>query len=119
MHSNKTSNMSSPKRSTQFLQWLIGIMLALGLWDLIYAFTGDTARYGNLYPAAHVLLNIIGFMALSFIWYKEQWAVWLFMAVVVLQIGLDVFVGAFYSLKLLLFLPVLFFALILRKDTIL
>lgn len=108
--------MGSSKRSEQFFQWLIGIMLAMGLWDLIYAFTGDTARYGNLYPAAHVLLNIIGFMALSFIWYKEQWAVWLFLAVVSVQMGLDAVVGAFHPLKLLLFLPVLFFVLILRKN---
>ncbi len=109
--------MSSPKRSEQFFQWLIGIMLALGLWDLIYAFTGDTARYGNLYPAAHVLLNIIGFLALSFIWYKEQWAVWLFLAVVSLQMVLDALVGAFHPVKLLLFLPVLFFAWIVRKNS--
>jgi hypothetical protein len=118
MHSMKTDNISMSHRTTVFLQWTIGILLALGLADLIYSFTGDAARYGTLYPAAHVLLNIVGFLALSFIWSKEQWAAWLFIAVLALHMVLDYAVGAFHPAKLLLFLPALFFWIALRKEKV-
>lgn len=105
------------QRFNNFFQWIVGILLALGLFDLIYSFTGDTARYGNLYPAAHVLLNIVGFLALSFIWSKERWAAWLFLVLVALQMILDYFVGAFNPVRLFLFVPALFFLVMLQKDS--
>jgi len=88
---------------------LIGCLFALGLFDIVYAFTGAYARFGILYPSAHALLNIILFLALSFIWSKEKWAVWLFLGIVLSHIGLDLLVGAFEYAKLLLFVPAFYF----------
>ena len=84
---------------------LIGIMFALGIFDILYSFTGAYALFGLLYPAAHVLLTIILFLSLSFIWYKERWALFVFAVVVFAQLGLDYWVGNFHGSKLLLFLP--------------
>ncbi len=88
---------------------LIGCLFALGLFDIAYAFTGAYARFGILYPSAHALLNIILFLALSFIWSKERWSVWLFLGIVLSHIGLDFFVGAFEYTKLLLLIPAFYF----------
>lgn len=90
---------------------LVGCLFALGLFDIAYSFTGAYARFGILYPSAHALLNIILFLALSFIWSKEKWAVWLFLGIVLSHIGLDLFVGAFQYIKLLLLLPAFYFIL--------
>ena len=84
---------------------LIGIIFALGIFDILYSFTGAYALFGLLYPAAHVLLTIILFLSLSFIWYKERWALFVFTGVVILQLALDFWVGNFHVAKLLLFLP--------------
>jgi len=60
------------------------------------------------------LLNIILFLALSFIWSKEKWAAWLFLGIVVAHMGLDVAVGAFVLYKLMLFLPAIYFLIKLK-----
>lgn len=95
--------------SENIFKILIGVMFAIGLADVVYSFTGTYARYGLLYPSAHVLLNIILFLALSFIWSKEKWAAWLFLSIVLVHLGLDLFVGAFSYLKLVLLLPAFYF----------
>lgn len=89
----------------------IALLSVLGLFDIIYTFTGASAQLGILYPAAHVLLNIIGFVAISFIWSREGWASWLFLGVVVAHLGLDLIVGGFEPLKLLLLIPAGYFLL--------
>ncbi len=88
---------------------LVGILFALGLFDIIYSFMGYYAQWGVLYPAFHVLLNIVLFLALSFIWSGEKWASWLFMAIVVVHLVLDLFTGAFTWWKLILFAPAVYF----------
>jgi hypothetical protein len=93
---------------------LLGCLFALGLFDLVYSFTGAYSKFGILYPAAHALLNIILFLALSFIWSKEKWAAWLFLGIVVAHMGLDLAVGAFQFFKLFLFLPVIYFLIKLK-----
>jgi hypothetical protein len=97
-----------------FFMILLGCLFALGLFDLVYSFTGAYAKFGILYPSAHALLNIILFLALSFIWSKEKWAAWLFLGIVVAQMGLDFFVGAFEFYKLILFLPAIYFLIKLK-----
>jgi hypothetical protein len=92
-----------------FFKVLIAILFGLGLFDLLYSFTGAYAIYGLLYPAAHVLLHIILFLSLSFIWSKEKWALYLFGAIVILHLLLDLYAGAFQVLKLLLFVPLMLF----------
>ncbi|MFN5422622.1 MAG: hypothetical protein ACK5AO_05095 [bacterium] len=95
--------------SETIFQILVGILFAIGLFDVVYSFTGSYARYGLLYPAAHVLLNIVLFLALSFIWSKERWAAWLFFSIVIIYLLLDLYVGAFSYLKLILLLPSVYF----------
>jgi hypothetical protein len=102
-HSSKVEN------KHLFFMILLGALFALGLFDLVYSFTGAYSVFGILYPAAHALLNIILFLALSFIWSKERWAAWLFLGIVVAHLGLDLAVGAFEFFKLILFLPAIYF----------
>lgn len=97
-----------------FFNIFIAVLSVLGLFDIIYTFTGASAQLGVLYPSAHVLFNIIGFVAISFIWTREQWANWLFLGVVLAHLGLDAVVGGFEPLKLLLLVPAIFFFFVKR-----
>lgn len=97
------------KKGNIFFGVLIGVLFALGIFDIIYSFMGYYARWGVLYPAFHVLLNIALFLALSLIWSAEKWASWLFLAIVAAHLGLDLAVGAFAFWKLALVLPALYF----------
>lgn len=108
-----TSQHKTENRNVFFMV-LLGSLFALGLVDLVYSFTGAYATFGILYPSAHALLNIILFLALSFIWSKEKWATWLFLGIVVAHMGLDFAVGAFEFLKLFLFLPAIYFLIRLK-----
>jgi len=92
----------------------IAVLSVLGLFDIIYTFTGASAQLGLLYPAAHVLLNIIGFVAISFIWSREKWATWLFLGVILAHLSLDLLVGGFQTLKLLLLVPAIYFFVVKR-----
>jgi len=92
----------------------IAVLSVLGLFDIIYTFTGASAQLGILYPSAHVLLNIVGFVAISFIWSRDKWANWLFLGVVLSHLLLDLVVGGFNWLKLLLLIPALYFFLVKR-----
>ena len=92
----------------------IAVLSVLGLFDIIYTFTGASAQLGLLYPAAHVLLNIIGFVAISFIWSREKWATWLFLGVILAHLSLDLLVGRFQPLKLLLLVPAIYFFVVKR-----
>ena len=98
-------------KSSLLFNSFIALLSFLGLYDIIYTFTGASAQLGILYPAAHVLLNIIGFVAISFIWSNEKWASWLFLGVVLAHLGLDLLVGGFQTWKLILLVPALFFLL--------
>ncbi len=92
----------------------IAVLSVLGLFDIIYTFTGATAQYGILYPSGHVLLNIVGFVAISFIWSREKWANWLFLGVVLAHLVLDLVVGGFVPLKLFLLIPAIYFFIVKR-----
>jgi hypothetical protein len=109
--------MTDPSKTAKkeyFFMILLGCLFALGLFDLVYSFTGAYAIFGILYPSAHALLNIILFLALSFIWSKEKWAAWLFLGIVVAHMGLDLAVGAFEFFKLILFVPAIYFLIKLK-----
>jgi hypothetical protein len=95
---------------------LLGVLFALGIFDILYSFTGAYAPYGLLYPASHVLLTIVLFLSLSFIWYRERWALFLFGGVVLAHFGVDLFVGAFHPAKLLLLIPLPAFLYLWKDD---
>lgn len=92
----------------------IAVLSVLGLFDIIYTFTGASAQLGILYPSGHVLLNIVGFVAISFIWSREKWANWLFLGVILAHLALDLIVGGFVPLKLLLLIPAVYFFMVKR-----
>jgi len=99
-----------------FFKTLIGVLFALGIFDILYSFTGAYAPYGLLYPASHVFLTIILFLSLSFIWYRERWALFLFAGVILAHFGVDYFVGAFHPMKLLMLLPLPAFMYMWKGD---
>jgi hypothetical protein len=102
-------NQKPTKLKENLFKILIGVLFAVGIYDILYSFTGAYAPYGLLYPAAHVFLTILLFLALSFIWSRERWALFLFAGIVVCHLGLDLFVGVFQVVKLLMFLPLIGF----------
>lgn len=91
------------------------LLLTLGLSNIVYTFTGIYARYGLLYSAAHTLLTIVMFAAISGIWSMEKWGVYLFLGIVALKFGLDVSTGAFHYMELFLLLPALYFLFLIGK----
>lgn len=95
---------------------LIGVLFALGIFDILYSFTGAYALFGLLYPAAHVLLTIVMFLSLSFIWYRERWALFLLSGVILAGLLLDLSVGNFQVLRLLLFLPLIVFIFLWKRQ---
>ncbi len=91
------------------------LLITAGLSNIIYTFTGVYAPYGLLYSAAHTLLTIIMFAAISGIWSMERWGVYLFLAVLALKFVLDLYTGAFHYLELILLVPAIYFLVLFRK----
>lgn len=91
------------------------LLLTVGLFNIVYTFTGIYAPYGLLYSAAYTLLTIIMFAAISGIWSMEKWGVYVFLGVIALKYVLDVYTGAFHFLELLLLLPSAYFLFIISK----
>jgi hypothetical protein len=54
-------------------------------------------------------------MALSFIWSKERWAVWLFLGIASVQVLVDFFVGRPIGIQLILFIPAIYFLIRQKK----
>lgn len=102
--------------SKALLGTVIFLLMALGIFDLMYTFTGVYAPFGLLYPAAHSFLTILLFLSLSFIWSKERWAAWLYIGIVLAHVALDLFAGRQDYLKLLLLIPGVYFLIMLRKN---
>jgi hypothetical protein len=95
------------------------LLFAAGIFQVIYSFTGATAHYHRFYPAAHVLLIIVIFAALSGVLSMEKWGAWLFLAALVARILLELWVGAVHPASLLLLVPAAIFIrhlLMPRKD---
>ncbi|MGL6267245.1 MAG: hypothetical protein ACRC2O_04945 [Chitinophagaceae bacterium] len=90
---------------------IIATLFALGLFNVIYAFTGATAPFGIYYPAANVFLTILMFAALAGLWSMEKWGLWLFLVFVGLKLILDIWTHAFHYAELLLLIPVVLFLL--------
>ena len=95
------------------------LLFAVGLFQIVYSFTGATANLGRFYPASQVILIIIAFAALSGILQMEKWGVWLFLAVLVAKVLIDFWLGAVHPASLLLLLPAAIFIrnlLMVKKD---
>jgi len=107
----------TPKQRPLILTVIISSLFALGLFNVIYAFTGAFAPFGIYYPAANVFLIILMFAALAGLWSMEKWGLWLFLVFVGLKLILDIWTDAFHYAELLLLIPAYLF-LIKRKDMI-
>ena len=95
----------------------ISILYVLGLFNVIYAFTGAYAPFGIYYPAVNVFLIILMFAALAGLWSMEKWGLWLFLVFVVLKLILDIWTNAFQFAVLLLLIPAALF-LFRRKELV-
>jgi hypothetical protein len=85
------------------------LLFAGGLSVILYTFTGAFAPYGTFYPGVNVLFIIVMFAALSGIWSMEKWGVWIFLVILILKMGLDLWVKAFDWLELISLIPLIIF----------
>ena len=81
------------------------VMLVLGVFNVIYSFTGIYAPFGLLYTAFHTILTVVMFAGVSGIWSMEKWGFYVFLASIVLKFGLDIYSDAFSWWTLLLLIP--------------
>src|SRR4029453_11292690 len=100
---------SSSTRRPLLVTIASALLFSAGLFLIVYTFTGVFAGYGRFYSAVNVLLIIIMFAALSGIWSMEKWGVWLYVAIVVLKLALDILVKAFGWPELLSIIPMIVF----------
>ena len=90
-------------------------LLVAGTLNIIYTFTGAYAPYGLLYSAAHTLLTVVIFAAVSGIWAMEKWGVYVFLACLAVKFGLDFYTGAFAYWELVLLVPAIVFVIHLKR----
>jgi hypothetical protein len=96
---------------------LCSALLAAGIFNIVYTFTGVYAPYGLLYSAGHTLITVVIFASVSGIWAMEKWGVYLFLACLAIKFGLDVYAGAFSLWEIALMIPATVFLLHLKKMT--
>jgi hypothetical protein len=94
---------------------LCSALLAAGIFNIVYTFTGIYAPYGLLYSAGHTMITIVIFAAVSGIWSMEKWGVYLFLACLALKFGLDFYAGAFKLWEIALLIPAAVFLIHLKK----
>lgn len=88
---------------------LCSALLAAGIFNIVYTFTGIYAPYGLLYSAGHTLITVVVFASVSGIWSMEKWGVYLFLACLALKFALDAYTGAFKLWEIILLVPAVVF----------
>jgi hypothetical protein len=106
-----------PANRPAWLPWVLGLMFAAGLANLIYMFTGAYASYGNLYPAAVALLTVVMFAGLSGIWNMERWGLYVSLAACMGKGILDIIVHGYGPMDLFLLIPAILFIVLSKKMT--
>lgn len=101
--------MTTSSSRPRWITLTLSLLFAAGIFNILVAFTGATARYGMFYPALQVLLTIGFLMALSGIWEMERWGLVLLPLVLLAAMGIDLYLGAFRYPVLLIWLPVVLF----------
>ena len=94
---------------------LCSALLAAGTFNIIYTFTGIYAPYGLFYSAAHTLLTVVIFAAVSGIWTMEKWGVYVFLACLAIKFCLDFYTGAFKYWELVLLVPAIVFIMHVKR----
>lgn len=101
--------MSEQNARPRWITLTAGLLFAAGIFNILVAFTGATARYGMFYPAAQVLLTIGYLTALSGIWEMERWGLILLPVVLAAALATDLYLGAFRYSGLLVWVAVIAF----------
>lgn len=83
----------------------IYLMAFLGIFAIVYSFTGAYAPYGLFYPAANMLAIVGMFASFAGISSMEKWGLWLFLVMLGLKLGIDAYTGAFVIWELALLIP--------------
>lgn len=91
------------------------VMLVLGIFNVIYSFTGAYAPFGLLYTAFLTLLTVGMFAGISGIWSMERWGIIVYLIVTALKYGLDIYSGAFTYFSFLLLIPTFIFLMNIKK----
>jgi hypothetical protein len=87
----------------------VSLLFAAGIFNILVAFTGATARYGMFYPALQLLFTIGYLLALSGIWEMERWGLILFPIILTAALAADIYLGAFRYYTVALWGPVIAF----------
>lgn len=86
-----------------------GLLFALGIFEIIYTFSGAYGHLHVAYSAINTFIVILSFVALSGIWAFERWGAIAFFFVILLK-GISDYLFANLQLWQLLFiLPAIFF----------
>ena len=91
------------------------VLAFIGLFEIVYTFTGAFAPYGLLYPAANTLLIVGIFASFAGIWSMERWGVYVFLVILSLKFVLDIVTGAFSYWELGLLVPAAIFLFYIKK----
>jgi hypothetical protein len=101
--------MSNHIARPRWISVTVGLLFAAGIFNILVAFTGATARYGMFYPAVQVLTTIGFVLALSGIWEMERWGLILLPVILLISLGIDLYLEAFRYPVLAVWLPLPFF----------
>lgn len=93
----------------------IYLLAAAGIFNIIYSFTGVYAPYGLFYPALNLLVTVGLFASFAGLGSMEKWGLYLFLGMLILKFGVDLYTGAFSYWNLLLLLPAGLFLAYFRK----
>jgi hypothetical protein len=102
--------MSNQITRPRWITITVSLMFAVGIFNIMFAFTGATARYGMFYPAVQVLLTIGFITSLSGIWEMERWGLVLLPIILAVALAADLYLGAFRYYTLALWGPMIAFA---------
>jgi hypothetical protein len=90
-------------------------LFALGLFNIVYTFTGLYKGLNTMYPAVNALMIVFSFVGLSGVWAMEKWGPVSFVIVVALKVLVDLIFGNFQWYILLGFIPAALFLLAMPK----
>lgn len=93
----------------------IYLLAAAGIANIIYSFTGVYAPYGLFYPAVSMLVPVGVFASFAGLANMEKWGLYLFLVMLAIKFGVDIYTGAFSYWNLLLLAPAGLFLAFFRK----
>jgi hypothetical protein len=111
----KSRGKSRKSKRPPFITAVCIALFALGIFNIVYTFTGLYQGLNTLYPAVNALMIVFSFVGLSGVWAMEKWGPISFAIVVVLKVLVDLIFSNFQWYILLGFIPAVLFLLALPK----